>query len=325
MAGSGTSASAGAGKGGSAGAGGSSGATAGTGTGGTALGGAGGASAQAGSAGKSGSGGASSAGAAGSAGTLGSGGANGESGGGSGGSAGGGSGPVGCDRAGLQAAVDAYLAGLAAGNYENVPLATSATYSENENTLGFGEGIWEEPLNIDFHRSMFDVMECASFTEIIITDEAHPYVLGARIDVADGQISNISVIVTDEGDWLFDAGRYLMYSEPEDWSVVPEADRLTRQQLHDDAASYFKYWGDRSVVVPWGTPCARLEGGEAYTGTACDVGIPEGTDFEPMPTDYLVDPDYGMVVLYVDFGDPDTHLFRILKTGIRYVHTLTVQ
>lgn len=324
----GSAGSAGGGQGGSAGLGGSSGATS-AGVGGSVPG-SGGSSAQAGGAGASGgtpNGGGGTAGTSGGA-SGGGAGASGTSGGGNGnaGSGGGGSGvPITCDRAGMQAAVDAYIAGLEAGGYENVPLAITASYSENENRVGFGEGIWEDPMKVDFHRSLFDVMACASFTEIIVTDEAHPYVLGARIDVADGAISNISVIVTDEGDWAFDADRYLMYSEPEDWSVIPEADRLTREELHEDAASYFKYWGDRSVVVPWGMPCARIEGGEAYTGTRCDVGIPEETDFEPMPTDYLIDPDHGMVVLYVDFGNPDTHLFRILKTGIRYVHTLTVQ
>jgi hypothetical protein len=232
---------------------------------------------------------------------------------------------VGCDRAGLQAAVDYYLSGLAAGSYEGVPLAVTASYSENDNAVGFGQGIWEDPVKVDFHRSLLDVSACSTFTEIIITDEVHPYVLGVRVDVEDERISNVSVLATDEGDWLFNAAGYLRYSEPEDWSLVPEAERLSPERLHADAASYFEYWGDRSVVVPWGMPCARLEGGEAYSPNRCDLGIPEQTDFEPMPRDYLVDPEYGMVVLFVDFGMPDTHLFRVLQSGIRYVHTLTVQ
>ena len=303
-----------------AGAGGLSGSGA-AGAGGRAGAGSGGTNASGGSAGSDSAGASGTAGASTSGGTS-SGGVGGSAVGGSGGGA---AGPVGCDRAGLTAAVDLYLEGLRTASYEALPLAPSATYTENENSVGFGEGLWEDPLTIDFHRSLLDVTECASFTEIIITNPAHPYVLGARIDVSDGNISSIDVLVTDEGDWLFDADRYLQYSEPEDWSEVPEAERLDRERLHDDAASYFKFWGDRSVEVPWGMPCARLEGGEAYTGTTCDVGIPEDTSFEPMPTDYLADPDHGMVVLYVNFGNPDTHLFRILDSGIRYVHTLTVQ
>jgi len=66
----------------------------------------------------------------------------------------------------------------------------------------------------------------------------------------------------------------------------------------------------------------------AYTGdfpnSSCDVGIPD-QGFAPQPYDHLVDVDYGMVVLLLNLGGADSHLFRILDTGIRYVHTLTVQ
>jgi hypothetical protein len=54
------------------------------------------------------------------------------------------------------------------------------------------------------------------------------------------------------------------------------------------------------------------------------VGVPD-QGFAPQPRDHLVDVDYGMVVLLLNLGGADSHLFRILDTGIRYVHTLTVQ
>jgi hypothetical protein len=42
---------------------------------------------------------------------------------------------------------------------------------------------------------------------------------------------------------------------------------------------------------------------------------------------YVVDPEIGAVVGFVHFGNenvPDSHLFRVEKGKLRYIHTLTV-
>jgi hypothetical protein len=239
----------------------------------------------------------------------------------------GGTGTIGCDRAGLEAAVNSYLAALGAGNPASMPLTSSASYLENDATVALGQGLWLTPLQPDFHRNLLDVDSCASFTEVIIASGSHPYVLGVRLRVTGAQISEVYVVATDQGDWGFNAADYLRYSQAEDWSLVPADQRLTRQQLHDAGFAYFAFWGDKTVQVPWGSPCARLEGGlytGDYPGSSCSIGIPDG-GFAPQPRDYLVDVDYGMVVLFLNLGGTDTHLFRVLSTGIRYVHTLTVQ
>ena len=233
----------------------------------------------------------------------------------------------GCDRAGLTAAVDGYLAALQAGDPSSLPLAASATYTVNEasETLAAGAGLFESAMTIDFHRSLIDVTRCGSFTEIIAATNDPQYVLGTKLMVADGEISEIEVVATWEGHWGFDADAYLQYSSGEDWSIVPEGERLPYDELAEVGYLYFEYWADRTVVVPWGVPCARLEGG-MYTGdfanSSCDVGIPD-EGFAPQPREHLVDVDYGMSVVLLNLGGADSHLFRQLNTGIRYVHTLT--
>ncbi len=239
----------------------------------------------------------------------------------------GGGATLGCDRAGLEAAASSYIAALQAGDPSILSLAVGATYVENDSSSAFGQGVWQAPVPVDFHRNLLDVQRCGTFTEVISASASHQYVLGARLQVEDSEITEVEVVATDDGDWLFDADAYLQYSSGEDWSLVPEGERLSYDELRDAAYSYFEYWADRSVQVPWGTPCARLEGG-AYTGdfpnSSCDVGIPD-QGFAPQPRDHLVDVDYGMAVLLLNLGGADTHLFRVLNTGIRYVHTLTVQ
>jgi hypothetical protein len=235
-----------------------------------------------------------------------------------------------CSRAMLQTAVDNYLSAMAAGSAATLTRTSSATYSENAASVAFGQGLWSTPLTPDFHRNLLDVDRCQTFSEIIIATGSHPYVLGTRLTVANGQISAISVIATDCDDWGFNAASYLTNSRNEDagWGPVAVADQLTRQELHDAGFAYFAYWADKTVQVPWGYPCSRLEGGmetnpSGSASVTCDVGIPSQS-FAPTPNDYLVDVDYGMIVDFVNLPGPDSHWFRVNKTGIRYIHTLTV-
>jgi hypothetical protein len=234
---------------------------------------------------------------------------------------------VNCERAGLEAAAESAVAALQAGDPSLMPLAASVTYEENEASAELGQGVWAEPIPVDFHRNLLDVQKCGTFTEVISANSSHQYVLGVRLQITDAEISAITMVATDEGDWLFDADAYLQYSSSEDWSLVPEGERLPYDELADVGYAYFRYWGDKSEPVPWGIPCARLEGG-AYTGdyanSTCDVGVPD-EGFAPQPYDDLTDVDYGMTVVLLNLGGADSHLFRVLTTGIRYVHTLTEQ
>ncbi len=136
------------------------------------------------------------------------------------------------------------------------------------------------------------------------------------------------MIVADKDDWLFDAKKTLYYAQREDWSVIPEAKRNTRQELQAAADAYLNLFKDKSVQVPWGTPCARLEG-SAYTGKgqasdSCNVGVPENIDM--VERRYVIDPVVGSVAVFLKMGPkqrPDAHVFRIEDGKIRYVHTVT--
>jgi|GEM_PF-482758 len=234
---------------------------------------------------------------------------------------------TGCTREMLQTAVDTYMAAIQEGDSSAV---ASASYKENGTTVALGSGLWATPLVIDLLPPLaaLDVEKCEAYVEVIVNNN-HEYVFGSRLTVtaATGRLSAISVIVTDCDDWGFNAATYLQYSKAEQqsagWGDVAAADRLSRAELHDAGFAYFAYWNDTSVDVPWGTPCSRLEGG-MYTGTngSCSVGIPTGT--RVTPNDYLVDVERNMVVLFLGLPGPDSHWFRVNKTGMRYIHTLTV-
>lgn len=239
----------------------------------------------------------------------------------------------GCTRTELQAAVDSYLAAQEAGNPSKIPLASQARYFENMAEVKKDHGLWNTPLPVAFHRSFFDVDSCRTFTEAIVTEGASQYVIGTRLKVEDGKVSEIDSLFTRKGDWLFNADNYLKYSKAEDWSVLNPNERIDRQALINAGNAYFDHFSDRSVQVPFGTPCARLEGG-AYTTrnfddpkATCDIGFP--VDKLPiMDRSYVVDVDMGTVNIFCRFGNPpgvpDSHTFRLVSGKLRYVHTLSV-
>jgi hypothetical protein len=240
---------------------------------------------------------------------------------------------TGCTRMSLQRNVDKYLEALKMGAPSIMPLASQAKYIENRKEIQLGQGLWQAPLDINFHRSLLDVETCQTFTEIIHTGSSHPYVIGTRLKIVDDKISEIEALVTDRDDWLFNADNYLKYSSLEKWDILSAAKRSDRQTLIKAANAYFDVFSDRSSPAPFGIPCARLEGG-MYTNpsgdpnASCTGGPPlEGT-LKITHRRFVVDLDMGTVVGLVDFGEangwPDTHMFRLENGKIRFVHTLTM-
>jgi len=234
-----------------------------------------------------------------------------------------------CTRADLQKAVDSYIVAQTKGQASAMSLATPLVYMEQMRAADIATGILKTPLKIDFHRSLLDASACETFTEVIVTEVTHPYVMGVRLKLTAGRIAEIETLVTDKDDWLFNADNYLKYSRGESWGVIPGTSRDTRATLIAAANAYEDIFFDNSVKVPWGTPCNRLEGGiRTGKGTpedTCNSGVPSGMKITNRR--FVVDPDIGAVVVLSRFSNnelPDSHLFRLENGKIRYVHTLTV-
>lgn len=235
-----------------------------------------------------------------------------------------------CSRAGLQAAVDAYIAAQSAGDASLIRLAEPLSYKEDREPADIAAGILTKPLNIGFHHSILDTEQCQSFTELVDANPVEPYILGVHLTVADGAVSEIDTLITTTGDWLFNANNFLAWAPEEDWSPIPAAEHDSRETLIAAADAYLDRFSSETVEVPWGYPCRRLEGG-ARTGNGsaedtCEAGVPQGVNF-PI-RHHVVDQELGAVVALVPFGGegglPDSHLFRVENGKLRWVHTITV-
>jgi len=212
---------------------------------------------------------------------------------------------VACTRAGLQAATDLYLAAQAKGDPSGMPLAQGVAYLENQQVTEVKSGVIQKPLKIDFHRTLIDPATCQTFTEVIVTDKSHPYVLGTRLRVNHDKIAEIESMVTQPGDWLFNADNYYKWSPGENWGPIPEGQRDSRDTLVAAANAYFDAFLEQKLdAVPWGYPCNRTEGG-IHTGKgvpedSCSVGVPAGVNI--VARRFIVDESIGAVVAFCTFG-----------------------
>ncbi|MGH9738673.1 MAG: hypothetical protein ACRD4X_08810 [Candidatus Acidiferrales bacterium] len=236
---------------------------------------------------------------------------------------------VACTREGLQYATNLYLDAQAKGNPSGLPLAKGLAYIENMKEVDIKSGVIQKPLKIDFHRTLIDPATCQTFTEIIVTDPSHPYVIGTRLRINHDKIAEIEMLVTQKGDWLFNANNYMKWSPNENWGVIPPDQRDTRDTLVAAANAYLDAFLEKKTdLVPWGYPCERTEGGirtgKGLPTDTCAVGVPGGVNI--VARRFIVDETIGSVQVFCRFsvgGIPDSHLFRIEHGKLRYVHTLT--
>ena len=233
-----------------------------------------------------------------------------------------------CDRATLQTLADQYVQAQEEGLPLRVPMGNWVTYHENFKLSTMSQGVLSTALDIAWHRALLDEQQCKVYLEMIAPDPANPHVIAVQFNGFGGNGSNFQVIDTDEDDWLFDAAKTYEYARREEWPEIPADRRNTREELQAAADAYRDLFSDKSVVVPWGTPCARLEG-SVYTakGTpedSCNVGVPE--NIEMKDRSYVIDPVIGAVAVFLKMGPnerPDSHTFRVEDGKIRFIHTVT--
>src|ERR1700691_975079 len=236
---------------------------------------------------------------------------------------------VACTRDGLQAATNLYIGAQGKGDPSGMPLANGLAYIENMQVVDIKSGIIQRPLKIDFHRTLIDPATCQTFTEVIVTDKSHPYVIGTRLRINHDKIAEIESMVTQQGDWLFNADNYFKWSPGEDWGMITAGQRDSRDTLVAAANAYLDAFLEKKVdAVPWSYLCNRTEGGlrtgKGLPDDSCQVGVPAGVNI--VARRFIVDETTGAIVAFCTFGVgglPDAHLFRVEKGKLRYVHSLT--
>jgi hypothetical protein len=248
--------------------------------------------------------------------------------------------PAECSRDTLQKIADAYITAQKTGKPATLPLASGATYVENDKVTDISKGVLTQALTVDFTRNFLDTKQCAGFTELVAATHAHPYVMHTRFEATrDGKVTKMESIVTDQDDWVFGATPYLNFTKAENWGTIPADKRDTREAIQAAADSYINHWGNPTLTVLHGTPCARLEG-RIYTATRDPAGQTCSMPAFPQPIKtgnrrYVFDETIGAVVIFHHFswldaglpadhpGTPASQMFRVEGGKNRYIHEVT--
>jgi len=236
-----------------------------------------------------------------------------------------------CTRDELKAATAAYVEAQRSGTIGTLPLHEKVHFLTNMKTVERAAGLWNTALPIANAMSFHDDKRCKTFTEIIVTEGAKPYVIGTRLYLHEGKVIRVDSLVTEPGHWLFNANAFLKYTKQEDWTPLFKYQLTDPAEMIRGANAYLDGFSDKFTDIPWGTPCARLEGG-AYTNrsgdphASCELGMPPGVLYITH-RDYLIDEELGVINVFCRFGGreeaPDSHTFRYIDGKFRLIHTLT--
>ena len=232
-----------------------------------------------------------------------------------------------CTRESLQDIADSWIHAVEAGRMTEMKLGEWVDYTQNGARSSLGAAL-DKPHKVDWHMALLDTTTCKVYVEQVVLDPEHPEVVATQMGVGFFGTGPFNSIVTDKGDWLFDAKYTYEYARREDWSDLPADQQPTREALIAAADAYLDRFSNPKVAVPFGTPCARLEG-SAYTGKnkdegSCEVGIPEGVAMADRQ--YIVDSVKGAINVFLKMGKnerPDSHTFRMVNGKLRYIHTVT--
>jgi len=192
-----------------------------------------------------------------------------------------------CDRACLENTIDKVLAAMIAHNPNQLMLANGVQYTENGVELRLGDGIWGTlTARANYSLYVCDVESGqAGFYGTVLENGVLDYI-ALRIKVDEALISEIEAIVARPNDMMNleptakkSAGQLMdaRTPRPQFTQTVPQAERMSREELIRIANSYFTGLANQTgnFTAPFAETCERLENGQHTTNQKPNPNIPK--------------------------------------------------
>lgn len=235
-----------------------------------------------------------------------------------------------CARGALRWFGGAYLYLLTRHDPSPLPLSPDVRSTENGARVAPGQGLWQTAGEVRSSRFALDTQRCQVHFEALMQDGGRDALVGSRVLVEGGQITEIETYITHQGDYLvFNADGFAQGDSqgPTDvrWEdVVPEAQRSTRAELIEIADNYFESFGQSTPLAPIREGCYRWENGFTTASGDCSVGMSFGSPSTVTHRRYpMVDVEAGVVVAYVMFANYlDFHAFKVADGKVRRIEAL---
>jgi hypothetical protein len=166
-----------------------------------------------------------------------------------------------CDRACLVALMDSYLAAVVKHDPAGVPLASDVKLVENLNATPIGKGLWENATGgpTEFKIYVADPVAQQIGFMGVVQEKNKPVLLGARLKLVNGQISEIDHMVSPINGAV-PAG--LIKPRPGLITPIAKSERVPREQMRKAANAYYDAieFSD-GTIAPFADDCQRRENG----------------------------------------------------------------
>jgi hypothetical protein len=166
------------------------------------------------------------------------------------------------DRGALVALMERYLAALASHDPSKVPLAGDVKLVENTELTPIGQGLWRTatggPGSFRIYAADPEAGQVGFLG--VIEENGKPTILGARLKVVEGRITEVDHLVVHSGDRPLSP--HMAKPRPGLVEPLKPSERVPREEMRRIANSYYDaIVRDDGTVAPFADDCQRRENG----------------------------------------------------------------
>ncbi len=225
-----------------------------------------------------------------------------------------------CTRDGLKAIAANYFKAVETHNLPALATTADVRITENAVEIKPGEGFIKTGGKARLERTIVDTGKCSTLTQAVadetVSGKTSPVLMAVRLRSEGGKVSEIEMIIARTGDFAFKP-QGVLDTKDQDWeTLMPAAERRTREFLNGQADKYYEMFKDHSVDPGFATPCNRWENGTLTTAKG-DCSWKGAIMTHPRRRFPVTDVELGVAAAITNFRDDwlDVHFFKFNQDG----------
>jgi hypothetical protein len=172
-----------------------------------------------------------------------------------------------CTRDSLKATAASYFKAVETHTMSALHTAANVRITENAAEIKPGEGFFRTGGKAQLQRTIIDTGKCSTLTQAVMDEsgKTSPVLMAVRLKSEGGRVSEIETVIARTSDFAFKP-QGVLDTKDQDWeTLMPAAQRRTRQFLNGQADKYYQMFEDHKVDPGFATPCNRWENGTLTT------------------------------------------------------------
>ena len=225
-----------------------------------------------------------------------------------------------CTRDGLKAMAANYFKAVETHALSVLPVTANVRITENAAEIKPGEGFFKTGGKVQLQRTIVDTERCGTLTQAVVDQtvagKSGPVLMAVRLKVDSARVAEIIEQYPRHRDFAFKP-QGVLDTKDQDWTtLIPAAQRRTREFLNGQADKYYVMFEDHRVDPGFATPCGRWENG-TYTTPKGDCSWSASVMTHPRRRFPVTDVELGVTAAITNFRDDwlDVHIFKFNKDG----------